>query len=156
MKQIILVDLFKDVCSNVSSHITPYLKNCNDKIQKVHYMYGSPVEIATRLTSKEEKFDKYPLIILFTDIVVNHNIGVGYWGEANLRMGICTSRGQNDYAEKRTEDAFKPILYPIYEELLHQIHIFRKGRWKPFETVSEHRISHSHADRYFWGGKHRR
>lgn len=113
----------------------------------IQYMYGHPLEIVTRLqamtNSPTLKNQKYPLIVLFTDISIRHDIP-GYYGSAKLQMIVATTTVQEYSAEQRTANNFKPTLHPIKRELIRQI-----SRHTQFTFPDE--TDYEEIDRYYWG-----
>lgn len=84
-----------------------------------YYMYGHRVEIADRLTKKEQdpikKKQRYPLIALKFDIAEVKRDGVS---DFKLNIVIATKSDANSNAEQRMTNVFKPILYPLYEKFI--------------------------------------
>src|SRR5690348_5575626 len=85
-----IVDEIKLVIDKVNTALA--LKNFGNL--PVYYMYGHPKEIHNRLqeltNSPTEAHKKFPLVILFTDITINHDIP-GFYGSARLRMLVANS-----------------------------------------------------------------
>lgn len=115
----------------------------------IRYMYGHPLEIVARLqelsNSPTQKNQKFPLIVLFTDIKVHHDIP-GFYGSTSLQMIVATTTDPSYTSEVRTAKNFKPVLHPIKQELMKQL-----GRHKQFTFPDE--PDYSEIDRYFWGKK---
>lgn len=113
----------------------------------VYYMYGHPKEITKRLmelsNSTTQKDKKFPLIILFTDITIDHSIP-GFYGSASLRMLVANYTDPNYISEKRTDVNFKPVLHPIKEELINQISVHTQFTFEDDLTYKE-------TDMYFYG-----
>lgn len=155
MKPIYVVDVMRDVVSNVSTKLTAGFKEIDSKIDAVHYEHGHPVEIINKLNEKNEvqefKFKRYPLVALFQDFPEKVSDKSGIQFEVSLHL-IIARITDNDYdATKRYTENFKPFLYPIYFELLNQIHLSSFGRWKPFLTKAPELIEHTKIDRLYWG-----
>lgn len=115
----------------------------------VYYMYGHPKEIASRLqeltNSPTEAHKKFPLIILFTDIQIDHDVP-GFYGATRLRMLIANFTLPTYISEQRTEINFKPILHPIKDELIKQISLYRQFTYKD-------ELRYSETDMYFYGSQ---
>lgn len=152
IKPVYLVDIFQEIVNKVSVKLLPKLQAIpNTTITGVHYLYGHYNEIQRRLVdksnSKTERYDRYPLIVLFQDFVIRKGISnLGFYGEANLQFIILYHTEKDAYSEDRMEDVFKPLLYPIYHEFLYQI--ARSGK---FQLHSDKSISHEQIDRPHWG-----
>lgn len=91
----------------------------------INYLYGRGDQILTKLLGKDSsptlKNFKYPLIALIQDFGEERG-GTGYYAAVRLpSILICTSTNSTDDVPKRYNQTFKPILYPIYYELLNQL-----------------------------------
>lgn len=133
-----VVDIFRDIVEKVSEAVAP-----NIDVESVQYLVGHYVEIKDRLLSQSKsKLDSFPLIALFQDFVETR--GGEYYATANLQIMILHNTSKIDYVEDRYEKVFKPILYPIYEELLKQIS-------KKAVVYGPNKIQHDKIDRPHWG-----
>lgn len=145
----IIVDEFADIVAKVSSNLTPSLKAIKGDITGVHYMHGHPIEIAQTLTEKSEtnefKFKKYPLIALLQDFPETKG-DVDTESEFDAHIIICMGTDPNYKASKRYDINFRPILYPIYADLLNEI-----SKHKKFVSFGQQTIKHTKIDRLFWG-----
>ncbi len=139
---IFIVDEMAQVVAKVNAALTAASFG-----RTVYYMYGHPKEIAKRLqelsNSTTQKDKKFPLIILFTDVMINRSIP-GFYGTAKLRMLVCNITQPEYTSDKRTALNFRPILHPIKEELINQI-----GKYSGFTTEDE--LTFSETDMYFYG-----
>jgi hypothetical protein len=137
------VDVFGDVVAAVRAE---YDTTNNEE---PYYMYGHPREIAQRLDLKNrddvEKFKKWPLVVLITDFSEDHDSDQDYSYEVSPTVLIVTNTNENYRSEETYENTFKPILYPIYEELLNQLRLSNYFK-KPGQL-----IEHEKIDRLFWG-----
>lgn len=118
--------------------------------QDINYLHGHPKEILNTLSeqgkSKSLKYKKYPLVALFQDFGEEMGETVGAYASTSLNLVICTSTEAHYTSGQRYEKNFKPVLYPIYEEFLKQLHAS-----KAFDTLSAAKIRHRKTDRLFWG-----
>lgn len=120
--------------------------------KKVYFMHGHPKEILSVLQSYTQagndlKNCKYPLIALLRD--VKEEIledGMGMKSTFNARLVICTITSPNFRADEREVHNFKPILYPILEELIQRI-----MKSPVFGMPSRASMRLIKWDRYFWG-----
>lgn len=115
-----------------------------------YYIYGHPLEIANRLVGKDEglpsKHQKYPLIALFQDFTESHGdeLTIDYSLPFTLIIAYNTI---NTYtSEERYTNTFKPILYPLYRDLLK----YMAKSPVLFENDKD-KIDHNKIDRLFWG-----
>lgn len=117
-----------------------------------YYMYGHPLEIANRLNLKDrlavEKFKKWPLIYLRTDVNQKHGEYKNILYEIDAFTIYIISPTISTYTTpERIENIFIPILYPLYNTLLDKIELSR--------VIARNNIgiSHNHYDRYGWGNE---
>lgn len=148
MKPLYVVDEFGSFVSKTSTALLAQLQTIDSNIQGVHYLYGHPKEIIQRLAEKkgEFRFQKYPLVALFQDFKEITGKEKGIKCEVKLNLIICHQTDQKYTSDERYVKNFKPILYPIYHELLLQIR--KSGR---VMIASENQIDHIKIDRVFWG-----
>jgi hypothetical protein len=70
----------------------------------------------------------------------------GVYCEARLRI-IIAHQTVNTYKEQdRETNVFRPVLYPIYYELIRQLSLHPQ-----IMPVNENRVPHSKWDRSYWG-----
>lgn len=115
-----------------------------------YYMYGHVTEINQRLLLKDkdmvEKYRKYPLVVLNMDIAEESRNGMWHY---NLNIAILNYTDRKLNAEQRMAQVFKPILYPIYDDLMVNLKKVGKFSWKPYTLYPPH----TKIDRPFWGNK---
>jgi hypothetical protein len=146
----VVVDEMRKVVLAVSETLTPKLKLVDSGITAVHYEHGHPIEIIETLREKDAsesfKFDKYPLIALFQDFPEDVNVGPGVQSEVTLHLIIARATMPSYKAADRYNFNMRPVLYPIYEELLKQLYYSRA-----FMIKSPGQIPHKKYDRLYWG-----
>jgi len=150
LQAIYLEDEFADIVSKVSAKLTAQLKIKDPNITGVHYEFGHPLEIIETLTQKSEtdwRYTKYPVVCLFLDIKERRGVEVGMYGEARLNLAIITGTDKTFKAAKRLTETMKPILMPIYMELMNEIAL----RGDLFRIQSVESIPHEMTKRYYWG-----
>jgi len=115
----------------------------------VYYMFGHPSEIVqnlTEMTAAPSKANlKYPLVALFTDILVDANKD-GFYGDARLTLIIATMTKPEYKAAQRLANNFKPILQPIKCELVDQI-----SRVKQWQPTGGGELRYKEIEHYYWG-----
>ncbi len=121
------------------------------KIQSIRFEFGHPVELLQTLKERSQnpsgKMDMWPMVMLFTDFPEQWtDRPVSYKATVTLQMVIAYCTSTKLKASDRLEKSFKPILYPIYEELLNQI-----DKSAFFVLYSKKQIPHRKWDRYYWG-----
>lgn len=134
-EQVILVDIFGEMVSNVAD-----LLHMN-----INYVYGRQSQIIGKLHdmegSKTYKDAKYPLFAVYQDFPEKR--GLGYYANIVLpKIIIATLTVSTDYSDTRYDVTFKPVLYPIYYEFLHQIALHRN-----IAEADEDFIQHTKWDR---------
>lgn len=152
LQPVYLHDEFKPIVQAVSGKLLTQLKAFDSAITGVHYQYGHPLEIIKTLGQYDQgsttKFDKYPLVAFFLDMPMQRGGNVGVYGEATVHIAIIRAcKNPNHTAEERDVNNFKPILTPIYLELMKQIGY----RGDLFQLVSPFQIPHKVTYRYYWG-----
>jgi hypothetical protein len=120
----------------------------------INYMYGHPLEIINRLqqltnsVDQKQRASKYPLVALFQDFEEGIGKQIGVAAEVSLHMIIANITEPQLITEQRYEKNFRPVLYPIYQELLRQI---ASPSQKTFFVEDEELIAHTKIDRVNWG-----
>lgn len=117
-----------------------------------YYMYGHPREIENRLNlkgeSKVNKFRQWPLIYLRTDIKQSHGEYKNILYELDsFTVYIITPTKSTYTSPEKVENIYKPILYPLYNDLLDKMKVSR--------AIAKNGvgIDHDHYDRYGWGNE---
>lgn len=142
----IVIDTIQECVKQTSIKLTAQLKLVDKFIEGVHFEHGHPIEIVETLSQKDKagiefSFKKYPLVCLFQDFV--EDVSNNYIVSANLHIVICNSTKSDYKAKERYENNFKPIIYPIYDELFNQ---FQKNG-----DIIGYFPEHKKIDRLFWG-----
>ena len=119
-------------------------------LPNINYMYGYLSEVRENLaqaTTAGGNFatTKFPLVWLVQPFTIERGEN-GMFGDTRVNVLIITGSDINWKAKQRMDNNYKPIIYPIYEELLNQINIASDV----FEGVTIR--EHSFTDRYYWGG----
>jgi hypothetical protein len=137
----ILVDVFAEIVQAVRDTL---------QLDELNYQYGYVTELNQTLQQWGQTPDfagkRYPLVWLTQPFDIKKGLQ-NHYGEVNdLRLFIIVSSSANMKASERMATNYKPVIYPIYRELLRQIdfHI-------AFDTISPDTIPHKTTDRYFWG-----
>lgn len=114
----------------------------------LNYEYDYIEKLNERLKAMEAdpaQYDKkMPLVWLAEPFTINRGVP-GYFGKTKLDIFIFNSTDPTISASKRMEDNYKPVLLPIYRELLKQI-----GLSVVFSTGSAEAIPHSLTKGYYW------
>lgn len=149
-KPLVFVDIFREIVKKVSTNLTVDLQAIDQNITGVHYDHGHPLEVIETLTQKDSsnvhRFNKYPLVALFQDFSEKNSSNPSQGIEPVFHVAIINATRPDYKASERYTKNFKPILYPIYDELLNQI-----NKSTVFFTTGKSSISHIKTDRLYWG-----
>lgn len=140
---IYVVDIIGEVAAATSNAVNI------QGIPELYYMHGHPLEIITRLQEKTKnpaaKDKRFPLIALFQDFKEERGGVIPHYGDVSLNMALIHYTKPEYDSTQRYEKVFKPVLYPMYYQLLNQ---FKKSKYiEP--PMGE--IKHDKWDRLFWG-----
>lgn len=121
-------------------------------IQGIRYSKSSFDELIETLAqadgSPEENKTKYPLVHLVQDLFIKRGEDVGVFGSGDFNLVIIHQTDLNYKIEDRDVKVFKPVLWPIYFELLRQLH---KSKWIFGSDVATGEFKHTLIKRAFWG-----
>jgi len=125
--------------------ITATIWTAND----LYYLPGHPKEISDILTERDKdknlKFQKYPLIVLFTDIRIKSGDPKFYGELTGLDMAIIGSSEKTYSTTQRYDNVITPTLYPLLNTLIKKI---QKSR---YFTGTTPRLEYERFERPFWG-----
>ena len=116
----------------------------------LNYQYGYVNELKETLATFDKtvtySVQKFPLVYLVQPFTITRD-SYRYFGKANgLEIFIINETVQDKKAPARMTDNFKPVIYPIYRELLKQISLARC-----FQETTVSNIVHKTTDLYYWG-----
>lgn len=145
----ILVDEFgiKDPANDLL--ISGIVKNIKDALSLpvLNYQYGYFDELTETLSqyslTPEFEMIKFPLIWVEQPFTIDRDAPQIYGKTLDLRIFIIQQTAKDYKAVKRMSLVFKPVLYPIYLELLKQIQ-----RCASFNNP--YHVKHRVRDYYFW------
>lgn len=141
------VDIFGNVVAATSVIVTPKLQLINPDIVGVNYLYGPPLEIIKILTqwTASDTFEpkKYPLVALFQPFD-EQNGPIGFASINDIRFIIAGLTTTDGYTSDRYANMIKPILYPIYDELMNQLY------YNSNVDSVKGQIAHTKRDWPFW------
>lgn len=149
--QYILVDAFgtKDSNDELTAGILFEVKT-KLGLDVLNYQYGYVDELKETLAqmakSPEFAAKKYPLVWLVQPFTISRG-ELGWFGTLeNGRLFIIAPSEKTSKARKRMTAVFKPVIYPIYNEILNQVVISEE-----FDQLDVDSLSHKITDRYYWG-----
>ena len=120
---LIIVDEFKDVMNRVEANIYPVIAPYTNG-NHINFKYGRSVQINKFLQLNRNAVpavSNYPLVALFQDFPEDAGKKWGYTYVTIPRITIATITNSDASIDERYNLTFKPILYPIYEELIRQL-----------------------------------
>ena len=147
-----IVEMFADVVTALNTSLLSEIQAVDESITGIHYMYGHPIEVMTILAEmsngKTDKFNKFPAVILFQDFNEEFGDQNVHCKASGLNLIIATATQQELVSAQRYTNNFKPILYPIYFELIKQI-----AKYPGFDVKfrDAQQLQHTKTDRVYWG-----
>lgn len=138
----ILVDVLGDVTAAVKLALN---------LPVLNYQYGYISELNETLSqwSKSQTFQgqRFPLIWVAQPFTINRNQPAGLYGSVEgLKIAVVVDSNKTLKARDRMEQKFRPILYPIYQELMNQLNMHEAIS---YDASRRHKIT----DRYYWGAE---
>lgn len=120
-----IVRTMATIVTATQAAILPTIQAIDPLVTCLNYQFGHLREIIETLKQQDksptEMYKKYPLVALFLDFPEHFGNSGGYPGEVVLQMAICYPTRPNIKTSERYENSIKPILLPIYYELMKQI-----------------------------------
>ena len=151
-KPVVIVDVIGDVVNKVSQAILSTLKSnasktTGDTITAINYFYGHKIELIETLAQADNVGrGKYPLVWLVADFAEDKGQEPGIDVDSTLDIVIAYQTKNTYKSSERYAMTFKPVLYPIYAELLNQI-----AKHPSIHDDDIGNIPHSKYDRLYWG-----
>lgn len=144
---VFVVDIIGDAVTATNTVIIEQLKAANVNIQAINYMFGPPLEINEILASmsQSQQFKKYPLVALYQPFDEGKGDLTGIDGKNRLRIIIAMPSLATDIAKDRYTKNFRPILYPLYAELMYQLSVS-----KAIAATTWEKIPHKKRDWPYW------
>lgn len=113
-----------------------------------YYDYGHILDVVAKLTAKDGndiyKFQKYPLVVLLTDIEEAHGDSADIEYTCSPSLLILDKTEASYTSQDRMQLIFKPILYPIYDSLIDSV------KYSEYLNVLD-QVPHKKTDRMAWG-----
>lgn len=118
--------------------------------KSINYQFGSWDEINTILAqySKTQEYSalKFPLF-WFVQPYTIHRVNGGYFGDTSLRWFIIVDSNKDWTPKQRMELNYKPVILPIYREVINQILLSTPL----FEGLIDNHLPHDVTRRPYWG-----
>ena len=150
-KPVYIADIIGDIVAKVNDVLIGQLQEYDPNIVAINYQFGEYKEVFGTLVQQGKEAGgakKYPLIWLWMPITLDAGGTVGVAEVSPLRIIIARWGNNTDKTAERYCNNFKPVLYPIYLELLNQLYLDPR-------IISEvsSQIPHRHIDWPYWGGE---
>lgn len=147
-----IANLMRLIVERTSAAVLETLKEYDAAIEVVAYQHGHPAEIAETLMQMdqdpESRYKRLPLVCLFQDVSEQHADKLGIQYRVRPRVAIVTGTRIEAKADQRYNETFKPVLYPIYNELIRQV------SRSNFFLLKGGQVAHTKTDRLYWGSKY--
>lgn len=141
-----IVDIFRDVVAATSVSLLTTLQAVDSTITGIKYEYGHRADMNERIiTYGKQGINFMPMVCLFEDYKLHHGT-VGYTGITELTMIIIYYSKPDITRAQREANVFRPILYPIYNELLKQLMV--SGMFSIYDVT---KVQHDQINRPHWG-----
>jgi len=148
-KPVFVTDIFGEIVAKVNAKLLPALQEYDTTIVGINYQYGEYKEVFGTLVQQGKEAGgakKYPLVWLWMPITLDVGGTIGVAEVSPLRIIIARWGNNTDKTAERYTNNFKPVLYPIYLELLNQLSL------DPRIISDAKGIPHRHIDWPYWGG----
>jgi hypothetical protein len=136
---------FPDLMRSVVDRVSEKFENLDEDPFLVLFDYGIMSQVGRDRMKRDDKDSP------FIWLVMNFDEDMGKTGQGyeipDVNILICANTDNTWSMEERDENNFKPILLPIYEELMLQIR-----REKKFGMPGEAKTRHKRIIRPYWGG----
>lgn len=90
---------------------------------------------------------KFPLVWLVMDYPERRGRTLDLYSENRTQIIIAVDTDPELTMQKRAEQVYLPVLYPIYAHLLNEL-----ARDRRFQTLNRNMIPHTKVDRPYWSG----
>lgn len=144
-----LVDILDEVIGRVRYKMN--VQNLLTGSDKPYFVYDTLPKFKERIAATEKsgalKFRKYPLIYLQMPFTENYDVDYPLLYEATCTIYILNRTRPEPNAERRYDDVFKPVLYPIFESLIEEL----CNQWEVQTGGKRKPLSYSKRDLMYWG-----
>lgn len=141
-----IVDIIRDAVARTSTRLLARLQAIDATITRIGFEYGHINDIRERLaTADKSGINISPLVALIEDYRLRKGT-LGMTGVTDLKL-IILHRSKADITRQQREDnVFRPVLYPIYNEVLNQL--LKSG---VFMETDVSQLRHDQINRPHWG-----
>lgn len=125
-------------------NIVDHFKEIVQDMGTSHFMWGTRMEVNKRLMNKKNRYDKYPLIVLYAPITGDQGDGMVNY---SLNLTILEYTKSSINAEQRMTNVFVPTLMPLYKQFMQSIRNVGPFSWEG----DMERPPHSQTLVPYWG-----
>jgi hypothetical protein len=137
---ITVIDIFEELVSDISDLYGKQVQAYSDHLISVNG------QLAIRSRSAEGIKNKYPGIFLVLDTAEKRNSTARYEFTTRPQIFVMDNSAGTRTAKTRSNDLFKPVLYPIYE-------CFMDSLRRSIRIMNtEYELAHTKVDRYRFSG----
>lgn len=136
MTEIYIEDVLADIVGNITYGGSA-----------VFFDHGNYIELANKLSLKNRNNQKYPLFALIQDVTETETSEDGVYKIYDFNMIIAYNTRQDYTTQERLTNIFKPILQPLYRDLIEEI------KSSNYFVIDREFIDHTKTNRYFLGSE---
>jgi len=144
---IVIVDIFREICRRVQMELAE-----TTEIKSVNYIFGDSSYINKILEkmSKSGFYEKlkFPLIGLYHPFEESEGESKEYSTRVPLSFILATNTISDYDNEKRMEESFIPVLYPLYKSFINQV-----SRYEGFEIDDVDLLRRRKIDEFRFGSR---
>jgi len=144
-------DDFREIVKRTSDAVLSQVQQAQPNTVAVQYYFGTLMEFQESLLQKGQtaggKNLKWPCVYLFLDVTEPRGLDTNETANLRIRIAILNQTSRTFKAEERFERNFKPIIMPIYYELMKQISLSGYFLGAGYQSS----IRHNTTRRYYWG-----
>lgn len=151
-----IIDVFSQVVSATETAVLTTIQENETEalgrttIETVNYQKGHKVEMIQSLIEMDRaptfQAKKYPMVWLVMDIKEHRGKRVGIYADVDLTLIIAHQTEQTRKVDDRYAKVFRPVLYPLYYEILNQVRLHNAILQSNADD-----ITHDKIDRLYWG-----
>lgn len=139
--QYVMVDEFNTLFQKVKTALS---------LPVLNYQYGYVAELNENMKdmvdSPADRDKRFPLVWVAQPFSIMHGDSSGYAVLSDCEIFIIMESAENLRATERMTDKFKPVINPIYDEMLEQM---INAPWCC--EMDKANLKHKATDRYYWG-----
>lgn len=141
-----------DILNDVVARVNTVFSSRDEDPFNVYFDYGLERDVTNNIykketSSEEEKPGTFPLVWLVMNYQENKGRRIDRDADIPPNIIIAMPTKTEYTMAERSQNSFKPRLFPIYQELLNQISLEERLGYPRIET-----IEHTKIDLPYWGG----